>query len=47
MVALKKRYKELLKIFHPDNVCGDNEILLKINEEYADLKERFDISRNA
>ena len=22
-LALRKRYKELLKIFHPDNKCGD------------------------
>ncbi|MBR1471962.1 MAG: hypothetical protein IJ600_10030 [Lachnospiraceae bacterium] len=40
-VALKKRYKELMKIYHPDNSCGDQEILIKINEEYEELKERF------
>ena len=45
MVALKKRYKDLLKIYHPDNVAGDNDILLKINEEYKELMERFDINR--
>ena len=44
MVALKKRYKELLKIYHPDNICGDNEILLKINKEYEELRSRMDIS---
>jgi chromosome segregation ATPase len=42
VVALKKRYKELMKIYHPDNSCGDQEILIKINEEYAELKDRFD-----
>ena len=42
MVALKKRYKELMKIYHPDNSCGDQEILIKINAEYEELKERFD-----
>ena len=40
-IALKKRYKELLKIYHPDNVNGDTDILLKINEEYEELRERF------
>lgn len=39
--ALKKRYKELLKIYHPDNVCGDNDILLKINAEYEALRKQF------
>ncbi|MCR4585784.1 MAG: hypothetical protein K5686_08685 [Lachnospiraceae bacterium] len=40
-VALKKRYKELMKIYHPDNICGDQEILIKINEEYEELRYRF------
>ena len=44
-VSLKKRYKELLKIYHPDNIGGDNEILLKINQEYEELRNRFDISK--
>jgi len=39
--ALKKRYKELLKIFHPDNMGGDNETVGQINKEYAALKEKF------
>ena len=42
VVALKKRYKELMKIYHPDNSCGDQEILIKINAEYEELKDRFD-----
>ena len=42
MVALKKRYKDLMKIYHPDNSCGDQEILIKINAEYEELKDRFD-----
>ncbi len=45
-VALKKRYKDLLKIYHPDNICGDNEILLKINREYEELKTRFEYAGN-
>ena len=40
--ALKKRHKELMKIYHPDNSCGDQEILIKINEEYEELKLRFE-----
>lgn len=45
-VALKKRYKDLLKIYHPDNICGDNEILLKINNEYEELKAKFDYAES-
>ncbi|MBO5291694.1 MAG: hypothetical protein J6B10_00710 [Lachnospiraceae bacterium] len=39
--TLKKRYKDLIKIFHPDNVCGDPETIRLINEEYERLKEVF------
>ena len=31
---LKKRYRELLKIYHPDNVNGDNKLLQAIIDEY-------------
>lgn len=41
--ALKKRYKELIKIFHPDNVDGDNDTLLEINREYDNLKKAFEL----
>ncbi len=37
-LALKKRYKDLLKIYHPDNVAGDKEIMQKISREYERLK---------
>jgi len=37
-LALRKRYKELIKIFHPDNFSGDNATLLMINKEYEALK---------
>ena len=47
MVALKKRYKDLMKIYHPDNACGDSDILMKINQEYEELRERYDISMKA
>lgn len=40
--ALKKRYKDLLKIFHPDNAGGDNDTLLEINREYDNLKKAFE-----
>lgn len=35
--SVKKRYKDLLKIYHPDNKHGDNNIVLAINEEYERL----------
>lgn len=38
-LALRKRYKDLLKIFHPDNMCGDERIVKAINEEYERLKK--------
>lgn len=40
--ALKKRYKDLIKIFHPDNEAGDNNTLLEINREYDNLKKAFE-----
>ena len=40
-LALRKRYKELLKIFHPDNKCGDTKTLLRIQTEYESLKSRY------
>lgn len=44
-LALKKRYKDLIKIFHPDNVAGDKEMIQKINIEYENLKYDFDIGK--
>ncbi|MCR4791918.1 MAG: hypothetical protein K5871_04160 [Lachnospiraceae bacterium] len=37
--ALKKRYKDLIKIFHPDNLCGDERLSRAINKEYHRLKQ--------
>lgn len=37
--ALRKRYKDLLKIYHPDNEAGDTAVIQKINEEYEKLKK--------
>ena len=41
-LALKKRYKDLSKIFHPDNLAGDTEIIQRINREYANLKREYE-----
>jgi hypothetical protein len=35
--SLKKRYKELAKIYHPDNANGDSDTLLSIKKEYERL----------
>jgi len=43
-LALKKRYRDLLKIFHPDNLCGDTDMVALINKEYERLKETLDYS---
>lgn len=40
-LALKKRYKELIKIFHPDNRDGDTYTLQEINRVYYSLKEAY------
>ncbi len=41
-LSLKKRYRDLLKIFHPDNVAGDKETVISITEEYDQLKESLE-----
>ena len=40
-MALKKRYRDLLKIYHPDNVAGDSRVVLVINQEYERLSSLF------
>ena len=35
--SLKKRYKDLIKIYHPDNLDGDKETIQEINSEYHKL----------
>lgn len=40
-LALRKRYKELLKIYHPDNRCGDAKTLMRIQAEYDGLKRQY------
>lgn len=40
-LGLKKRYKDLMKIFHPDNVCGDVDTVKRINEQYERLRKKI------
>lgn len=35
--SLKKRYKDLVKIYHPDNLNGDTDTIQEINSEYNKL----------
>lgn len=46
-LTLKKRYKDLTKIFHPDNLAGDTEIIQKINREYESLKREYEKYKQA
>ncbi|MCR4902920.1 MAG: J domain-containing protein [Butyrivibrio sp.] len=46
-LALKKRYKDLLKIYHPDNMCGDTRMIQMINEGYSVLSSQFDMIMKA
>ena len=39
--SLKKRYKALLKIYHPDNMQGDKDLLQAINTEYERLSRFY------
>ncbi len=39
-LALRKRYRDLVRIFHPDNLFGDEEIAQIINREYLRRKKR-------
>lgn len=41
MNSLRKRYKELLKIYHPDNKYGDSFTVACINKEYEIMKEKL------
>lgn len=40
-LSLKKRYKDLIKIYHPDNIAGDTGTLQEINREYDKIKKRL------
>lgn len=41
--TLKRRYRDLLKIYHPDNENGDQSILLAINREFEALKNKYNV----
>jgi hypothetical protein len=41
-VALKKRYRDLIKIYHPDNKAGDHDMFKQISAEYERLRDEFD-----
>lgn len=34
-LALRKRYRDLVKIYHPDNLFGDEELIQLINKEFS------------
>ena len=40
-LGMRKRYKDLIKIFHPDNRDGDTGTLQVINKEYDKMKKLF------
>jgi hypothetical protein len=39
--SLKKRYKDLVRIYHPDNLDGDKNTIQEINREYEHLSKVF------
>lgn len=42
LLTVRKRYKDLMKIFHPDNLCGDAQLVQLINKEYEKRRsERY------
>jgi curved DNA-binding protein CbpA len=41
--SIKKRYKDLIKIYHPDNLDGDKDTIQEINSEYNKLCARYKI----
>lgn len=40
-LLLKKRYKDLVKIYHPDNMAGDHELFKAITIEYERLQVKI------
>ncbi|WP_051688735.1 J domain-containing protein [Butyrivibrio sp. AE2032] len=46
-LTLKKRYKDLMKMFHPDNISGDSYMVQLINEEYSVLCSHYDMGMKA
>ncbi|MCL2719350.1 MAG: hypothetical protein FWE14_11290 [Lachnospiraceae bacterium] len=46
-LSLKKRYKDLIKMFHPDNIAGDHEMVLVINKYYEKKRSEYNYERQA
>lgn len=46
-IALKKRYKELIKIYHPDAESGDTETIQEINRQYESLRQQMGCQMSA
>lgn len=42
-LSLKKRYRDLLKLFHPDSMNGDVNAMQSINKEYEELKKAYSV----
>ncbi len=38
---LRKRYRDLIKIYHPDGAAGDTATVAEINREYENLKAQM------
>jgi len=39
--SAERKYKSLVKLYHPDNMDGDNEALQEINVQYDKVKKQF------
>jgi len=46
-LTLKKRYKDLVKMFHPDSIAGDNDMILMINKVYEKKKREYEMEMRA
>ncbi len=43
-LTIKKRYRDLMKMFHPDNISGDADMVRLINQEYSSLCRQYNMS---
>lgn len=39
--SVEKKYKSLVKLYHPDNMDGDTKAIQEINVQYSEAKKRF------
>jgi len=42
LVSVRKRYKDLTKIYHPDNMHGDSSMIQLINKEYEECRKQYE-----